>query len=246
VFDTYIDIFTERAREYHLAMTTSPAARDTEFRAVVEPIAHAPNGLVCDIPSGGGYLPRYLPEGMGYVGVEPVDDFLNSGPPAYDIVKARFEDVPLPSGSVDYVVSLAGLHHEERLAPVFAEIRRLLKRGGRAVIADVAVDTPPAGFLNGFVARHNPLGHDGRFLDHGTKPALETSGIEIIGDEIVDVPWSFESFDEAATFCGNLFGIAGAGQEAVLDALAKEIGFAEEGGRIQLRWTLRRIVGEAV
>lgn len=246
VFDTYIDIFTERARDYHLAMTTSPAARDAEFRAMVEPIADSPEGLVCDIPSGGGYLPRHLPEGMHYVGVEPVEDFLNSGPPSYKIVKARFDDVPLPSGSVDYVISLAGLHHEERLAPVFAEMRRLLRRGGRAVIADVAVDTPPAGFLNGFVARHNPLGHDGRFLDQDTKSALETVGIETVADEMIEVPWTFGSFDEAATFCGNLFGIAGAGREAILGALMKEIGFAEEDGRIQLQWQLRRIVGEAV
>ena len=246
MFDSYIDIFTERARDYHLAMTTSPLARDTEFRAMIEPIANGPEGLVCDIPSGGCYLPRYLPGGMRYIGVEPVDDFLNSGPRSHDVVKASFDDIPLPGGSVDYVVSLAGLHHEDRLAPVFAEMRRLLRQGGRAIIADVAVGTPPAGFLNGFVARHNPLGHDGRFLDQETKPALEATGIEVTEDQIIDVPWAFDSLGEAAAFCGKLFGIAGAGREEILDALAEEIGFTEEDGRIRLRWQLRRIVGKAV
>jgi SAM-dependent methyltransferase len=246
VFDTYTDIFAERARDYHQAMTSSPRARDAEFRAMVEPIAGGPQGLVCDIPSGGCYLPRYLPEGMRYIGVEPVDDFLNSSPPSCDMLKAPFDDIPLPGGTVDYVVSLAGLHHEERLPPIFAEMRRLLRRGGRAVIADVAVDTPPAGFLNGFVARHNPLGHDGRFLDRETKPALEAADIHVVDDQIIDVPWAFGSFDEAAAFCGKLFGIASAGRKAILDALTAEIGFTEEDGRIHLRWRLRRIVGEAV
>lgn len=242
MFDTYIDIFTERARAYHMAMTTSPDARAAEFGALIEPIADAPAGLVCDIPSGGCYLPRYLPAGMRYVGIEPVEDFVKSGSPAYDVLKAPFDDVPLPTASVDYIVSLAGLHHETSLAPVFAEMRRLLHRGGRAVIADVQVDTPPALFLNGFVARNNPLGHDGRFLDADTVRHLEAAGLQIVSDAMVAVPWAFDGLDQAASFCGNLFGVASAGPQAILDTLASEIGFVQKGGQYLLQWMLRRIV----
>ncbi len=242
MFDTYIDIFTERAREYHLAMSTSPKARDAEFRAVVEPIANASSGLVCDMPSGGCYLAGYLPGDKRYVGVEPVDDFLKLGPPGHEVIKAPFDNVPLPDGSVDYVVSLAGLHHETSLTPIFAEVRRLLRCGGSAVIADVQAGTPPAGFLNGFVAHNNPLGHDGRFLDRETARLLDSAGLRVREDEMIDVPWVFGSLGEAASFCGHLFGITAAGQEAILEALNTEIGLTEKDGQVLLSWTLRRIV----
>jgi SAM-dependent methyltransferase len=246
MFDTYSDIFKERALEYHSAMTASPRARDAEFRTVVQPIADALGGLVCDMPAGGGYLMRYLPPQMRYVGVDPADEFLNSAPESSSMIKAAIDDVPLPDGSVDYVLSLAGLHHEENLDRVFAEMRRLLRQGGRVVVADAAEDTPPARFLNGFVDRNNPMGHQGRFLDGATAPALEAVGLAVVADEVIEVPWLFDRSDEAADFCGNLFGIATAGEQAILAALADEIGFTRANGQLLLNWQLRRILCVAV
>lgn len=246
MFQNYTEIFTERAREYHLAMTSSPHARDAEFRAVVDPIEDAPAGLVCDMPSGGCYLPPHLPAGMRYVGVEPVREFLNPAAEAHDIRVAPIDKVPLPDGSVDYVLSLAGLHHEESLVPVATEMRRLLRTGGRAVIADGAVDTGPARFLNGFVAANNPLGHDGRFLNDETGRVLDAAGLTVLQDEFVSVPWVFDSYDEVAVYCGSLFGIGSAGKERIVEGLDREIGFTEADGRIYLGWTLRRFICEAV
>ena len=55
MFDTYADIFEQRADAYHSAMRKWARVRDAEFRSVLEPLRDAPDGLVCDMPSGGGY-----------------------------------------------------------------------------------------------------------------------------------------------------------------------------------------------
>ena len=165
MYDTYAQIFAKRAGEYHHAMKSLPLARDAEFHAVLEPIRDASSGIVCDMPSGGGYLAGYLWTGLDYLAVDPATDFFVEWPKALRRVVAEITDVPLGDGSIDHVVSLAGLHHEPSLPRVFDEMRRLLRPRGRAVLADVAIDTPPARFLNGFVAENCPLGHDGRFLD---------------------------------------------------------------------------------
>ena len=39
MFDTYAEIFSERANSYHSAMKRWPRARDAEFRAALEPLA---------------------------------------------------------------------------------------------------------------------------------------------------------------------------------------------------------------
>lgn len=246
MFDTYAQIFEKRAAEYHHAMGQCPKARDAEFLAVVEPLRDALTGLVCDMPSGGGYLADYLWNGLKYLAVDPAPDFFVGWSKPHQRLQAEITDVPLTEQSVDYIVSLAGLHHEPSLPCVFAEMRRLLVTGGRVVIADVAVDTPPARFLNGFVAEHCPLGHDGRFLDGQTAPALEAAGFQVAMDTMVEVPWSFESLDEAGDFCRNLFGMTSLNIDETADAMGREIGFDLANGVPRLRWMLRRIVADAI
>lgn len=246
MFDTYAQIFEKRAAEYHHAMRQSPRARDAEFLAVLEPIRDAAPGLVCDMPSGGGYLADYLWSGMDYLAVDPATDFFVEWPRPLQRLLAEIGDVPLASQSVDYVISLAGLHHEPSLPRVFAEMRRLLRAGGRLVLADVAVDTAPANFLNGFVAANCPLGHDGRFLDEHCAPMVEAAGFRIADDRLMDLPWTFGSRTEAGEFCRNLFGVTGLGADETAEAMEREIGFDEDGNGPRLRWTLRRIVADAI
>jgi len=245
VFDTYAQIFEKRAREYHHAMVVSPRARDAEFHAILDPIRGTAPGLVCDMPSGGGYLAGYLWSGMDYLAVDPATDFFVEWPRSLQRVVAEITNVPLADASVDHIVSLAGLHHEPSLPRVFEEMRRLIRPGGRAILADVAIDTPPARFLNGFVAENCPLGHDGRFLDDRTAPALAAAGFVVADDQLLEVPWLFDSFDEAGEFCRHLFGMTALGPTEVADALQQEIGFDVVDGRPRLRWILRRIVADA-
>lgn len=246
MFDTYAEIFAQRAAEYHRAMRQCPNARDAEFLAVLEPLRDRPPGLICDMPSGGGYLADYLWDGMEYLAVDPATDFFIEWPRPLPRLAAEITRVPRPDQSVDYVVCLAGLHHEPSLADVFREMRRLLRTGGRVTLADAAVDTPPARFLNGFVAANCPLGHDGRFLDGATAYALQTAGFSIADDRLVAVPWSFESFAEAGDFCRQLFGMTDLSADETAEALEREIGFDVVDGKPRLRWALRRIVADAV
>lgn len=242
MFDSYAEIFAERGAAYHHAMAQSPRARDAEFLAVLEPLAGMPDGLLCDMPSGGGYLAAHLPPGMRYVGVDPSDDFIAACPAGVERIKAEIARVPLADGSVDCIVSLAALHHEPDLPAVFREMRRLVRPGGRIVIADAAVDTPPAVFLNGFVDRNNPMGHVGRFLDDNTPGLLEAQGLAVVDDRLIAVPWTFASLAEAGEFCRQLFWMPALDAAVVADAMQREIGFDVVDGRPRLRWALRRIV----
>lgn len=246
MFNTYAEIFKERAAEYHSAMTMCPRARDAEFASVLEPLKGKACGLLCDMPSGGGYLRSYLPPGMNYVAIEPAIDFFTEPAEGLQRLTAEITNVPLPDGSVDYIVSLAGLHHEPSLDRVFAEMRRLLRKGGRVVIADVAVDTAPARYLNGFVAQNNPLGHDGRFFDAAVPDLLEKSGLTVQDDGMVDVPWTFSSILQGGEFCRSLFGTTSLEAEGVADELSSEIGFEARCDGVQLKWKLRRIVCDVV
>lgn len=243
MFDTYSEIFAERARSYHAAMKGAPRARDAEFRAVLDPLNGLPDGLLCDLPAGGCYLARHLRPGLEYVGVDPVDEFIVCGAQSKRrILQGQLDEVPLADGSVDYIVSLAGLHHEPDLRSVFREMRRLVRENGRVVISDVAAGTRPARFLNGFVARTNPLGHDGRFLDDTTAGILETVGFSVMEDELIPTPWVFATAADASRFARDLFGASLARTEEIETALAEDVGLSRTGVGTALDWCLRRII----
>ena len=245
MFDTYSEIFAERGAAYHRAMAECPTARGAEFRAVLEPL-EGRSGLLCDMPSGGGYLASYLPVGWSYLGVDPSDDFVRACPVGVECVQASIGQVPLAVGEADAVVSLAALHHEPDLAAVFGEMRRILQAGGRAVICDVAVGTPVAMFLNGFVNANNPMGHDGHFLDGRTARLIEDANFRIASDEMVDMPWQFENLTDAGAFCRQLFWMPKLSADEVAAAMDREIGFETIDSRPHLRWALRRIVANAL
>jgi len=241
MFDTYSEIFAERGAAYHRAMAECPTARGAEFRAVLAPI-EGRSGVLCDMPSGGGYLASYLPAGWRYLGVDPSKDFVRACPTGVECVQAGITSVPLAAGEADAVVSLAALHHEPDLAAVFSEMRRILQAEGRAVICDVAAGSPVASFLNGFVNANNPMGHDGHFLDERTAGLLAEEGFAVADDRLVDMPWKFADLAEAGEFCRHLFWMPALTADEIAAAMDREIGFETIGGRPHLRWALRRIV----
>ena len=247
MFDTYEEIFAERAASYQAAMAQWPDARRAEFEALIAPLGDLAGMLLCDMPAGGGYLRRHLPPEAHYLAVEPTAYFHSVCPrdSRSSAVRGPLDKVPLPDGGVDHVVSLAGLHHAPNLPAVFAEMRRLLSIGGRASICDVDVGCTSAKFLNGFVDRHNPMGHDGVFLDATTATTLSVAGFAVVADEIVVTPWTFSDDLQAGAFCARLFGVDGLTDADVARVLDEEIGFMPASDGIALQWTLRRIVAIA-
>jgi arsenite methyltransferase len=107
---------------------------------------------VLDLGSGGGVdvilsAKRVGPSGKAY-GLDMTDEMLalaranaaKAGVAHVEFLKGQIEDVPLPSGSVDVVISNCVINLSPDKDAVFAQIARVLKPGGRVGVCDIVAE----------------------------------------------------------------------------------------------------------
>lgn len=241
MYDTYQEIFRKRADIYHQAMMEFPSVRRQEFEQAVRFLDIAPGDLVCDVPSGGGYLAPYVQtEDVSFIFLETSAEFASHCPvgPNCSVMECVLESLPLDDGSVDRLLSLAAVHHVPDKAALYREFCRVLKSSAKLVIVDVEVGTNTANFLNGFVDRFNSMGHRGMFLDAGGIEQVAQCGFDLVGIARPEITWSFESTAAMTGFFRKLFGLDKATDADILAGVAEHFPRKRQNGRVEIDWQL--------
>jgi SAM-dependent methyltransferase len=235
----YSDIFRARGAAYAQAMQTWPEARRQEFTVPLGWLAPQPGQKVIDVPAGGGYLRRYLPEGCAWFGHEPCASFFGDG----STPDTPLLPLPWADGFADAAISVAGVHHQADKMPLFRELHRVLKPGGRFVLADVHEESRVARFLDDFVGGHNSTGHHGDYLNERSSQELEAAGFQVIDARRERYCWWFADRREMCAFTRLLFDVRGLSESAVGDGIEEHLGVTARDGQLGLNWELQVVLG---
>jgi len=229
----YQKIFVKRANDYHYAMQTYPDVRSYEFESLISTIDFSNIKNVLDIPSGGGYLKKYLPKNIELISADFSEGFTNE-----NIQLAKPTQFPYSDNSFDLVLSLSGLHHLDDVPKFVHECLRTLKENGSFVFSDVKRNSPVDFFLNEFVNKYNSLGHNGVFFTENSFNEFPLLQEKIIRTQYNQYPFVFKDKSEMLCFFSFFFGLDRADENIIYDGIRDILGIKSTEMGIEVDWGL--------
>jgi SAM-dependent methyltransferase len=229
----YQKIFVKRANDYHYAMQTYPDVRSYEFESLISTIDFSNIKNVLDIPSGGGYLKKYLPKNIELISADFSEGFTNE-----NIQLAKPTQFPYSDNSFDLVLSLSGLHHLDDVPKFVHECLRTLKENGSFVFSDVKRNSPVDFFLNEFVNKYNSLGHNGVFFTENSFNEFPLLQEKIIRTQYNQYPFVFKDKSEMLCFFSFFFGLDKANENIIYDGIRDILGIKSTERGIEVDWGL--------
>jgi SAM-dependent methyltransferase len=198
----YTDIFKNRVEDYLEASKNDDVLLDENLIAV-KMINPKENEKILHLCAGGINIKKYIDlTKIDLLETESTIEFSEKS-------KLKYVDLfnlPFQNETFDKVFVLAIFHHQttNNRNKIYQEINRVLKPNGKFILGDVLKDSKMDNFLNIFVNKYNPNGHQGLFFNEEDKELLikNNFNVEITNPKYY---WYFKNQEDLCNFSRKLF-----------------------------------------
>jgi ubiquinone/menaquinone biosynthesis C-methylase UbiE len=180
------------------------------LRWLLSAVRSGPAARVMDLACGPGIAAEAIAPGVGEViGIDVTPEmirlarqrFCSAGLKNGEFSTARAEHLPFPSGSFEQVVTRLSLHHFAEAGAVLSEVRRVLRKKGLLVVADVlSSEIPEESVLHNALEQLRDPTHVRMFSRSELLKVIDAAGFEILQEDSWLQP---RAFREWAAITGN-------------------------------------------
>jgi ubiquinone/menaquinone biosynthesis C-methylase UbiE len=201
----YNSSFENRAKSFLFAVNTYPHCMEYEFKNAIEELELKDGEILLNLGGGGLNLDKHITKNIKYIPV----DFSKEFSRLCNIPHINYNKLPFRDNSVDKIIILALLHHftNDERTELYRECYRILKPSGKFVVADVFKGSKQDTWLNTFVNKFNPFGHNGNFFTREDALLLSFEGFSI-DTKIKKYTWWFNDEKEMFNYVKSLFYLA--------------------------------------
>ncbi len=220
-----------------------PEARCNERDALLDLVDLKPGSTVLDVQAADGYLSNAVHErlrgNVHCICIEPTQALSQRIAKTFTVYDNPTDDMhSVPDQSINTVLGLVGLHHSQSIPRAIQEAYRVLKPGGEYAVCEVEKGTAMAHWLNTYVNRLNPQGHEGTFLYEGELSSqMAQSGFKAISEQRKQVPWVLDSEDGMLRYFKGIFGLS-APLEQIREAIYDCLEIDTHDGKTIVNWHL--------
>lgn len=244
------DFIGIRSKLYKECLQEFPHARDEEINIFIKHLQPQSNSVVIEVGTGSGALAEILagliPKGRLIVSdpsTEQLEELSKASLPNVDVVNESSDNLGLKENIADAICSLGAMHHCMNKTKAFQNFFRILKKGGRLVIADVFHRSKLAKHFDTQVAKYCVTGHEVAFwTDEFAESLCSITGFQKPEIRAMNVHWKFKSKENVGIFLYKIHAMTKTTTEECLRGAEEILGISKHDGMYYLNWPLKIIL----
>ena len=238
----YDQRFKSGMDDYLKATNSYPEARLAEFQCLKDFAKLNVPEKIIEFPAEGAFLESVFPLSSIYRADIVVPTQTNNS----RFIKTDWGLHNLPTDYFDAHMAIAPIHHASHAEKkeFLDGSMRILRSGGILAFGEVESKSCISDFLDIFVDKYTPGGHQGDYPSASFLKDMEAAGFQNLNSQILPCPWTFQCIDDACTYVRELFKIQNVSQEEIVRALSSYIGIEYVDSNVVINWTLRFFCGQ--
>ena len=243
-----------RSKLYKEALIEFPDARAEDLEIMEKFLAPKKGERILEIGAGSGFFSKHISDLIGEKGrlivadpsLEQLDEVKKLARSNIDVIQfVQFgsEIVNLEKDKVDAIWSFGAMHHVSQKRKSFENMKRILKKDGRIVIADVFVGSKLAKHFDDKVAKFSITGHDVSFLSREYVESLcYLCGFTKPEFHDINIKWRFKRRRDLGVFLYKLHAMTKATPQECLRGAEEILGISKEGNSYCLHWPMTLLI----
>lgn len=239
-----------RARLYREAMKEFSDSRLEDIEVMKQYLAPKHGERILEIGAGSGFFSKYISDMLSDKGrlivsdpsLDQLEEVRSLGKKNIDVIQfVQFgsEAVNLEKDKVDAIWSFGAMHHMIQKSKSFENMNRILKKGGRVVIADVFSGSALARHFDDKVAKFCITGHEVAFWSKEYTDSLCFNvNFEKPKFYDINIKWKFKTKKDIGIFLYKLHAMTKTTYEECLKGAEEILGIEKEGDVYCLNWPM--------